>query len=161
MARTCTICSHQQREAIDQALVAGTPKRDVSALFRVSEDAITRHAAAHLPQALSKAQDARETARADDLLTQMMDLQRITMALLARAVKAEDLRTALQAVGQARGNLELLAKLAGELQQEGTVNLVVSPQWLEVRATLISALAPYPDARLAVVGRLAALESAS
>ncbi len=157
MARICTICSHPQREAIDQALVAGTPKRDVSALFRVSEDAITRHAAAHLPQALSKAQEAKEVAQGDDLLKQVRDLQRITMGLLAKAVQANDLRTAVSAVGQARGNLELLGKLVGQLQQEGTVNLVVSPEWIQVRAALLGALVPYPEARLAVADRLMTL----
>ncbi len=158
MARACTICTHQERAAIDQALVVGGAMRPLAALYRVSPDAIERHAASHLPQALSKAQDAKEVAQGDDLLKQVRDLQRITMALLAKAVQANDLRTALQAVGQARGNLELLGKLVGQLQQEGTVNLVVSPQWLEVRATLISALAPFPEARQAVAGRLAAIE---
>jgi len=159
MARTCSICAHPRREEIDKALVAGTPKRDVSALFRVSEDAITRHAAAHLPQALSKAQDARETARADDLLGQLKDLQGRTLSILTQAEEAKDLRTALQAVGQARGNLELLAKVTGELAQEGAVNILIAPEWVRVRATLTGALAPYPEARLAVADCLAALEA--
>ncbi len=159
MARTCTICSHPGRQSIDQALVTGTSKRDVSALFRVSEDAITRHAAAHLPQALSKAQDAAEVAHADDLLGQLKDLQGRTLGILTQAEEAKDLRTALQAVGQARGNLELLAKVTGELAQEGTVQLVVSPEWIMLRAALLGALVPYPEARLAVAGRLAALEA--
>ncbi len=161
MARTCTICSHPQREAIDQALVAGGAMRPLAALYRVSPDAIERHAAAHLPQALSKAQDAAEVAHADDLLGQLKDLQGRTLSILTQAEEAQDLRTALQGVAQARGNLELLAKLAGQLAQEGTVNLVISPEWVMLRATLISALAPYPDARLAVAGRLAALERVS
>lgn len=159
MARTCTICAHPQREAIEQALVAGGAMRPLAALYRVSPDAIERHAASHLPQALSKAQDAAEVAHADDLLGQLKDLQGRTLGILTQAEEAKDLRTALQAVGQARSNLELLAKITGELQQEGTVNLVVSPEWVQVRATLISALAPFPDAAVAVADSLAALEA--
>lgn len=159
MARTCTICTHPERQAIDQALVAGTPKRDVSALFRVSEDAMTRHAAAHLPQALSKAQEAKEVAQGDDLLGQLKDLQGRTLGILTQAEEAKDLRTALQAVGQARGNLELLAKVTGELAQEGAVNILIAPEWVRVRATLIGALTPYPEARVAVAEQLAALEA--
>jgi len=159
MARTCTICVHPERQAIDQALVAGGAMRPLAALYRVSPDAIERHAASHLPQALSKAQDAAEVAHADDLLGQLKELQGRTLGILTQAEEAQDLRTALQAVGQARGNLELLAKLAGQLAQEGTVNLVVSPEWVMVRAALLGALTPYPEARLAVAGRLVALES--
>ncbi len=159
MARTCTICTHPERQAIDQALVAGGAMRPLAALYRVSPDAIERHAASHLPQALSKAQDAAEVAHADDLLGQLKDLQGRTLGILTQAEEAKDLRTALQGVAQARGNLELLAKLAGQLAQEGTVNLVVSPEWVMVRAELLGALTPYPEARLAVAGRLAALEA--
>ncbi len=164
MARICTICSHPDRQAIDQELVAGVSLPALAARYStidstVGRMALQRHAAAHLPQALSKAQEAKEVAQGDDLLNQVRDLQRITMALLAKAVQANDLRTALQAVGQARGNLELLGKLVGQLAQEGTVNLVVSPEWVMVRATLLGALTPYPEARIAVAGRLAALEA--
>jgi hypothetical protein len=46
------------------------------------------------------------------------------------------LRTALAAISQARGNLELLGKLAGELDDRPVVNLNISPQWLELRAVM-------------------------
>ena len=51
--------------------------------------------------------------------------------ILDRAEKARDLRTALAAISQARGNLELLGKLAGELDERPIVNLNISPEWLE------------------------------
>ena len=56
-------------------------------------------------------------------------------------------------------NLELLAKLMGELDARPVVNLVVSPEWLQVRATLLMVLSPYPEARIAVAGALAALDA--
>jgi hypothetical protein len=73
-----------------------------------------------------------------------------------RAEKAGDLRTALAAISQTRGNLELLGKLAGQLDEHPVVNLNVSPQWLELRAVIVGALEPHPAAHGAV---LRALES--
>jgi len=73
---------------------------------------------------------------------------------------ADPRELALKVAAQLKGQTELLAKLMGDLQQEGTVNLVVSPEWVRVRATLTGALAPYPEARVAVADCLAALESA-
>ena len=88
-------------------------------------------------------------AQAGDLLAQMRDLQRRTLAILSRAEGSRrELRTALAAIGEARRNLELLGKLAGELQQEGTVSLVLSAEWIELRTIMLRVLAPYPDARL-------------
>jgi hypothetical protein len=158
MPRVCTVCIHPQREAIDQALVSGAAKRDVSALFRVSEDAVTRHAAVHLPKALAQAHEEHEAARADDLLSEARRLKEITMGLLGRAVQANDLRPALVAVREARGNLELMGRLLGELEGP-TVNVLLSSEWAHTRTALLAALAPFPEARIAVAAQLMALES--
>ncbi len=61
------------------------------------------------------------------------------------------------AIGEARRNLELLAKLIGQLDTRPTFNLLIAPEWLAVRTVLLSALAPYPAARAAVAGWLAEL----
>jgi hypothetical protein len=105
---------------------------------------------------LLKAREVEDAARADDLLDQVRHLQSHALGILDRAEKAGDLRTALAAISQARGNLELLGKLAGELDERPVVNLNISPQWLELRAVIVGALEPHPAAHRAV---LRALES--
>ena len=72
---------------------------------------------------------------------------------------ADPRELALKVAAQLKGQTELLAKLMGDLQQEGTVNIAVHPEWVKVRATLIEALAPFPEARVAVAESLVALES--
>ena len=100
-------------------------------------------------------------ATADDLLAQVRSLQGRALAILDRAEKAGDLRTALGAIREARGNLELLAKLLGELNDAPQVNILVNPEWVSVRGVLLGALGPYPDARAAVAGALASLGAAN
>ena len=78
-------------------------------------------------------------------------MQAHALNILERAEKAGDLRTALAAISQARGNLELLGKLAGELDERPVVNLNVSPEWLELRTVIVGALEPYSQAREAVL----------
>jgi hypothetical protein len=112
---------------------------------------VYRHKAEHLPAQLLKAREVEEVAQADDLLEQVRNLQAHALDILERAEKAGDLRTALAAISQARGNLELLGKLAGELDERPVVNLNVSPEWLELRALIIGALEPHPAAHRAVV----------
>jgi hypothetical protein len=158
MPRRCTVCDHPERHGIDESLVSGAPYRSVAKRFRLSESAVYRHKTQqHLPAHLLKAREAEEAARADDLLDQVMNLQAHALNILDRAEKAGDLRTALAAISQARGNLELLGKLAGELDERPVVNLNVSPEWLELRAVIVGTLEPHPAAHRAV---LRALESA-
>lgn len=161
MARPCTVCTHDKRREIDAALVAGqTSNTRIASQFAITEAAIRRHRAAHLPARLAQAQAAVEVAQADDLLAQVQDLQRRTMSILAKAEQAEDLRVALAAIAQARGNLELLARLLGELhdQEVKVAVLVASPDWLRLRGAILAALDPFPDARLAVTEALRHVE---
>jgi len=158
MPRRCTVCDHLQRHSIDEALVSGGPYRSVAKRFGLSDSAVYRHKTKHLPAHLLRAREVEEAARADDLLDQVRHLQSHALDILERAEKAGDLRTALAAISQARGNLELLGKLAGELDERPVVNLNISPQWLELRALIVGALEPHPAAHRAV---LRALESVS
>ena len=154
MPRRCTVCDHPENHGIDEALVTGAPYRSVAKRFELSESAVYRHKTEHLPAQLLKAKEIEEVAHADDLLEQVRNLQAHALDILERAEKAGDLRTALAAISQARGNLELLGKLAGELDEQPVINLNVSPEWLELRALIIGALEPHPAAHRAVVKAL-------
>jgi transposase-like protein len=158
MPRRCTVCDHNERRNIDETLVTGASYRSVAKRFELSESAVYRHKTEHLPAHLLKAKEVEEVAQADDLLEQVRGLQDRALDILERAEKAGDLRTALVAISQARKNLELLGKLAGELDERPVVNLNFSPEWLELRAVIVGALEPHPAAHSAV---LRALESTS
>ncbi len=154
MPRTCSVCGHEKRAEINEALLADEPYRHIASRFGTSTGALQRHRADHLPVHLVKAQDAAEVAHADNLLEQVKSLQARALTILGKAEQAGDLRTALTGVREARACLELLAKLSGELQQEGTVNVLVAPEWLTMRHTITMALEPYPQAREAVLEAL-------
>jgi hypothetical protein len=154
MPRRCTVCDHPQRHSIDEALVSSASYRSVAKQFGLSDSAVYRHKTEHLPAHLLKAREVEEVARADDLLEQVRHLQAHALDILERAEKTGDLRTALAAISQARGNLELIGKLAGELDDRPVVNLNVSPEWLELRAVIVGALEPHPAAHRAVLRAL-------
>ena len=58
-----------------------------------------------------KAKEAQEVAHADGLLAQLQSLQQKTLEILARAEGTGDLRSALAALRELRGTVELTAKL--------------------------------------------------
>lgn len=157
MPRVCTVCRHEKREAIDAALVEGvTAISGIAALFRVSEDALQRHKAGHLPATLAKAQEAREVTTADSLLGDLVRLRDRAYTLLEKAEKGNDIRTALSGIREARECLALMGRIAGELKDAPTVNiaLVHNPEWRAIVATLLQALEPFPEARIAAARAL-------
>jgi hypothetical protein len=64
----------------------------------------------------------------------------------------------LQAIDRIQKQIELQAKLIDLLKDGTTVNVVMAPQWVEIRSVLLTALAPYPEARTAVAARLVAID---
>lgn len=51
MGRPCTICTHAQKDAINQALAEGYSFRDVAGSYAVSKTALHRHWQAHIAAA--------------------------------------------------------------------------------------------------------------
>jgi len=159
MPRTCSICRHPDRAAIDRALVAGDAYRTIAQRTGTSATALHRHRADHIPVKLARADAATQTADASDLLTEVRALRRKAYSLLLKAEAAGDIRTALAGVREARACLELLGEMEGEIDRRPIVNVLVAPEWVAVRSALMAALLPYPEARAAVAGRLVALEA--
>ena len=69
-----------------------------------------RHQQGHLPTTMLKARKAQEVAHADGLLAQLQSLQQKALEILARAEGTGDLRSALAALRELRGTVELTAK---------------------------------------------------
>ena len=115
MPRTCTVCKHAQRDDIDRALVSGEPLRSIAERFGASATALHRHKAQDLAKALTRAAEAQELAHDKDLLKQVRELVGSAHGILAKAEGRGDFRTALMAIREARGTLELLGRITGEL----------------------------------------------
>jgi len=86
------------------------------------------------------------------------ELEQMGRRMAADAEQAGERRTVLVAVRELSRLVELLAKMRGEISEAATVNVIVSPQWLQVRQAVLVALEPYPEARVAVAARLGQLE---
>jgi len=154
MPRKCSVCVHPKQGLIDKAIVAGESYRDIAGRYGLSRSAVERHANGHLPTTLVEAEEAKEAVRAGDLLNEVNSLKDRALTILDTAEKAEDWRTALGCIKEARGSIELLAKMIVALQTSAEVDVLRSPEWLELRQRIITALQPYPEAKEALVRAL-------
>ncbi len=116
MARACSVCTHPNRAAIDEALAANRGSfRGVSRQHGLSPDAVERHAKAHLPKAIVLATAAAEVTRADDLLSILREAVADARRLRAKAEKDGDFRGAIMAVKALADVVETLAGIGERL----------------------------------------------
>lgn len=161
MPRSCTICTHAERAALETTLLAGEAYRHIAARFGTSTAALQRHKHDHLPSHLAQAHKAEEVTQADGLLERLLTLSQETTAILQEARAGEDHELALKAIARAEKQIELQARLLGELKEGQTVNVLILPEWHHIRTMLVLALAPYPQARVAVAEALWKLDHAT
>lgn len=162
VARTCTVCRHEDREAIDFALLSGQSLRDIARRHGVSKDAVQRHGQAHVSPALAVVRRDRATRGARTVLERVEELCERAEGILTAAEADAKPSLSLQAIRELRGLVELLGKLTGELDERPTtnvLNVIASSDWIAIREAVLDALAPFADARAAVAGRLLEVEA--
>lgn len=142
------------------ALVNGSGLRDIAGRFNLSKSAVDRHKADHLPQTMIKAQEVEDVRQAIDVVKQLKAINGVCLSILKAAHAEKDHETTFKAVDRVHRQIELQARLLGELNEGTTVNVLISPQWLSIRTVILTALAPYPEARIAVASKLSMLEVA-
>lgn len=164
MPRQCTVCSHPDRAAIDAALVEGHSDRAVARQHGLFKDAVGRHRAAHVSPALVRVQERREARRAEQgpatALDRLEDLYGRAVTVLERAEDAGNTAQQLGAIREARGLVETIARVTGELREAPAVavNVLASPDVARLTVALMTALSPFPAARIAAAEALDDLE---
>jgi hypothetical protein len=156
MPRVCTVCQHPERSAIDRALLGDESYREVAKRFEASEAAMWRHKSAHLQAALIASSKIAVASHGDSLLAELERLADDARRIAAKAESAGSYQAALAGVRELIRIVELLAKLRGELDAPAaSINIVLLPEWEQLRGRILAALTPFPDARAAVAQALA------
>lgn len=221
MPRVCTICSHAECDAINRLLAAGeSANRRIATRYGVTEAAIRRHKADHIPVSMLVAQEAKAEAHAVDVMEELTrcfvrvnrlfdacdewlrdaddpekydigpragevlvtyvlrdeegkpNRRKATLQQLldrlgesgfdvawAETKYADPRDLVLKTADRLRQQTELLAKLLGQLKDNPTINVLLAPDWLKLRAAILRALETFPDARLALASAIAEVES--
>ena len=120
MGRPCSICTHRDHKTITQQLINGRSYRSIAAEYGVKAAAIGYHLHHHMAAPLQRLIKSEPNVQQDAVtvepaLLQMRRLNNHVLKLLARAEVSDDRETWLGAIREGRRNLELIARLTGEL----------------------------------------------
>jgi hypothetical protein len=166
----CTVCRHPQRGAVELCLLRGVPARTIARRFALSRDAVGRHRRNHLAAALDQAlknrrpdvdTDGLRELERTDLLGHLVGLRTRLFIQLDAAEKLGTWRDVATLHERILALLKAEADLLGELGSRTVqhVHLALTPEWLAVRAAIVQALAPFPEARRAVAAALQQAEA--
>jgi hypothetical protein len=172
--RRSTIVGHPDPPRIERDLALGRPLARIAKKYGISKDAAWRHKK-NLPVQLKAALAGHALAPGQDLekirveesegLLGHLAAQRARLLLSQdAAIEAEQFGLVAQLASGIHRNLELVGKYLGEFAQHSihtTISLLVAPEYLQLRASLLGALRPHPEAARAVAAVLHSIEASA
>jgi hypothetical protein len=94
-----------------------------------------------------------------DALAQLRAINGACLEVLRKARADGQPRILLQAVDRISRQIELQARILGQINEAATISVAISPEWHGIRQRVLDALRPHAEARLAVVEALKGLEA--
>jgi hypothetical protein len=172
----CQGCNHLERVRIERLLTAGASLKGTARKFEIDYHALRRHWINHVSPETRAAyiagvgatKDQLETVVADESLA-LIDHYRIVRGALYKgfgaASEVGDGNSLALLAGRLHENFRDCGRLTGELQRGPLLNIqnnvLVNPDYTKAIARIVSAVAPYPEAREAVVATLRDLDAAN
>ena len=171
----CQVCRHRDRSRIEHLFARGASRHAVGLKFGVSPNSVVRHWKSHVPQHVKAAARTHALKPGIELEKLVLDesvgllehLQRIRATLYDRfdaCAEAGDSAAVASLAAQLHQNLRIAAQKTGELQEHAKTNItniVLSADYLQLRAMLLSALRTYPEAAQAVTTAFRQIEDRS
>ena len=172
----CQGCNHPERVRIERLLAAGASIKGAARKFAIDYHALRRHwinqvsaeARAAYIAGGGATKDQLEAIVADESLA-LIDHYRIVRGGLYKGFGAAselgDPSSLALLAGRLHENFRDCGRLTGELQHGPLLNVqnnvLVNPDYSKAIARIVSAVAPYPEAREAVIAALRDLDAAS
>ncbi len=172
----CQGCNHPERVRIERLLAAGASIKGAARKFDIDYHSLRRHWTNHV-SAEARASYAAGAGATKDQLEQfvadeslgLIDHYRIVRGALYKgftaAVELGDGNFLALLAGRLHENFRDCGRLTGELQRGPLLNIqnnvLVNPDYTRAIARIVSAVAPYPEAREAVIAALRDLDAES
>ena len=172
----CQGCNHLERARIERLLSAGASIKGTARKFEIDYHALRRHWINHVSAEIratyiagsGAAKDQLEEVVADESLA-LIDHYRIVRGALYKAISAAsevgDNNALALLAGRLHENFRDCGRLTGELQRGPLLNVqnnvLINPDYTKAIARIVSAVAPYPKARDAVIAALRDLDPTS
>lgn len=177
MSQRCQCCRHPERWRLELLKAGGATLDSLADKFKLDRDSINRHWHKHVspemkasylcgPAQLAELAE-KAAAEGDSVLDHLRMIRTVLTGQLAAMTEAGDGRGAAYVAGRLTATLETIARITGELGElarstlniNGNVTILQSSEFARVQAIMLRALAPFPEARGAVVVALRDLDN--
>ena len=117
MPKSCKVCRADNVKEIDRAIIDGETLQNIADKFNFHISTLSRHKQ-HIANKINTYSVLADAQEGGIVLQRIEDLLQKANSLLDKAERSGDIKTALIAIRETRGCLELLAKATGQFTPE-------------------------------------------
>lgn len=129
MSRYCLVCAHEQREAIDLALLRHQASyRALARAYGLDDSALQRHQRNHLALTWARAKELNAMLSAEHLLERLADLDARALRGLDAAEQQGEWRLVFAGIREARATVEAYGHLTAVSQFEQRLSALEAQQ---------------------------------
>jgi hypothetical protein len=145
----CKVCLHPKRALIERQIVARQlTKTKAAEIVGCHNSTVSRHMSFCVaPHIAEIAQQKAREKQGINVIEQLERSLQTTQYILEDALNKGQGRVALKALEVEIKQLELTAKLTGQLHEAPQVNFLLSSEYVQLKQVIIKALEPFPEAR--------------
>ncbi|MGZ4865462.1 MAG: hypothetical protein ACXV39_12650 [Halobacteriota archaeon] len=157
----CGVCRHPDHQEYERQIVTcEITQKQAAERMGVHRSSLSRHMRICVAKRFTQLVKP-EPTQVDGLnvINALTSSHQTTLEILHDSLNEGDRKTALMALQTEIKQLDLIAKVTGQLDEAPSVNLLVSPEYLTLKQVVVTALSDYPEARLEVSDALARLSA--
>ncbi len=156
-AGKCVLCVHPERNAIEVRLIRGDSLAQVASEVGVSATTVARHRRKCLERVVSSSVSLGAVHARVNVLTSVSSVIAEAERFIKLCEKSRDYRTCMHGLDRVLRGLELVQRLQSNDQQ--TISIERSAEWIELRDCIFAALTQYPEALASVMAALGRLRA--
>lgn len=155
----CGVCRHPDHLVYERQIVTcEITQKQAAVRMGVHRSSLSRHMRICVAKRITQLVKPEPTQVNDlNVINALTSSHQTTLEILHDSLNEGDRKTALMALQTEIKQLDLIAKVTGQLDETPSVNILLSPEYLTLKQVVVTALLDYPEARLEVSEALARL----
>lgn len=146
----CTFCNYRDAAILEGKIATKQiTQAQAAKIIGCNKSTVSRHMGNCVPKKIAewmRPEPAKEETL--NVVNALITSHAKTVEILEDSLAEGDRKTALMALQTEIRQLELTAKLTGQLNEAPQMNILMHPEFMKLKQIMIKTLEPFPDARL-------------
>ena len=152
----CSFCNHRDAALLEQQIaIKQLTQAQAARIIGCNKSTVSRHMANCVPARIRESMKPEPVEIPGmNVVNALTTAHAKTLEILLDSLAEGDRKTALMAINAETRQLDLMAKITGQMNAVPQLNFLLNPEFVMLKHVIVETLLPYPEARVALSEKL-------